>query len=196
MGGPDYARLTYLGILIAVILGSVLMTRQGELRKMAKQAGVWLFIFVAVIAAIGMWQDIRKTQPLDATLGTGRVEGDKIIIPKQADGHYHLSLQVNEQTLVFLVDTGASQIVLSQQDATELGFKSAELNFWMQAQTANGTVRMAPVRLDTVTVGDVSTQNIQAVVNGGELRQSLLGMSYLNLFSSIEIKLDRMILTR
>ena len=196
MGGPDYARLTYLGILIAVILGSVLMTRRGELGKMAKQAGVWLFIFVALIAAIGMWQDIRKTQPLGATLGTGRIEGDKIIIPKQADGHYHLSLQVNDQTLVFLVDTGASQIVLSQQDATELGFKSAELNFWMQAQTANGTVRMAPVRLDTVTVGDVSARNIQAVVNGGELRQSLLGMRYLNLFSSIEIKQDRMILTR
>jgi aspartyl protease family protein len=66
----------------------------------------------------------------------------------------------------------------------------------MQAQTANGIVRMAPVRLDTVTVGDVSARNIQAVVNGGELRQSLLGMSYLNLFSSIEIKQDRMILTR
>jgi aspartyl protease family protein len=66
----------------------------------------------------------------------------------------------------------------------------------MQAQTANGTVRMAPVRLDTVTVGDVSARNIQAVVNGGELRQSLLGMRYLNLFSSIEIKQDRMILTR
>ena len=196
MGGPDYARLTYLGILIAVILGSMLMTRRGELGKIVKQAGVWLFIFVTVIAAIGMWQDIHKTQTLGATLGAERVEGDKIIIPKQADGHYHLSLQVNDQTLVFLVDTGASQIVLSQQDATELGFKSAELNFWMQAQTANGTVRMAPVRLDTVTVGDVSARNIQAVVNGGELRQSLLGMSYLNLFSSIEIKQDRMILTR
>ena len=52
------------------------------------------------------------------------------------------------------------------------------------------------MRLDTVTVGDVSARNIQAVVNGGELRQSLLGMSYLNLFSSIEIKQDRMILIR
>ena len=66
----------------------------------------------------------------------------------------------------------------------------------MQAQTANGTVRMAPVQLDTITIGAVSAQNIQAVVNGGELRQSLLGMSYLNLFSSIEIKRDQMILTR
>jgi aspartyl protease family protein len=196
MGGPDYARLTYLGILIVVIVGSVLMTRRGELGKMAKQAGVWLFIFAAMIAAIGMWQDIRKTQPPGATLGTGLVEGDKIIIPKQADGHYYLSLEVNGHTLVFLVDTGASQIVLSQQDAKKLGFKDAELNYWMQAQTANGTVHMAPVQLDTITIGAVSAQNIQAVVNGGELRQSLLGMSYLNLFSNIEIKRDQMILTR
>ena len=196
MAGQDYARLTYLGILIAVLVGSVLITRRGALGKMAKQAGIWLFIFVTVIAAMGMWQDIRTTHPPGANADSTQVKGDKIVLSKQSDGHYYLNLTVNDQTLTFMVDTGASQIVLSQKDAAKLGFKRDQLSYWLQAQTANGTVQMAPVRLEKITLGDFSDQNIQAVVNSGELRKSLLGMSYLNLFSSIEIKQNRMILTR
>ena len=194
MGEPDFTRLTYLGILVAVILGSVLMTRRGKLAKMAKQAGVWLFIFVALVATVGIWQDIRSQNGSRVSQAT--VDGNKIIIAKQADGHYRLRLDINDQPLDFLIDTGASQIVLSQKDAAKLGFKRDRLNFWMRATTANGEVSMAPVRLDKIAVGAFQDRNVRAVVNGGELETSLLGMSYLNLFSSIEITQDRMTLTR
>ena len=194
MSEPDFARLTYLGILVAVILGSVLMTRRGELAKMAKQAGGWLFIFVALVATVGIWQDIRSQNGSRVSQAT--VDGNKIIIPKQADGHYSLRLDINDQPLDFLIDTGASQIVLSQKDAAKLGFKRNRLDFWMSATTANGEVSMAPVRLDKIEVGAFQDRNVRAVVNGGELENSLLGMSYLNLFSSIEITQDRMTLTR
>ena len=194
MGEPDFTRLTYLGILVAVILGSVLMTRRGKLAKMAKQAGVWLFIFVALVATVGIWQDIRSQN--GSRVSQAKVDGNKIIIPKQADGHYSMRLKINDQPLDFLIDTGASQIVLSRKDATKLGFKRDRLDFWMRATTANGEVSMAPVRLDKIAVGAFQDRNIRAVVNGGELETSLLGMSYLNLFSSIEITQDRMTLTR
>jgi aspartyl protease family protein len=57
-------------------------------------------------------------------------------------------------------------------------------------------VRLAPVRLNTISLGGYSEKNVKATVNEGEMRASLLGMSYLNKFNAIEIKQNQMILTR
>lgn len=196
MADFDYARLTYLVTLLAVLLGSVLMTRRGALGKLAKQTGAWLFIFVATIAAVGMWQDIRGMgKSLQAPQSAATSSG-KIVIPKHSDGHYYLHLRVNDQSLKFMLDTGASQIVLSGEDAARLGFKRDDLNFWMRVATANGEVKMAPVRLQSIKLADFQDNQVSAVVSGGALQQSLLGMSYLNRFKSVEISQNRMILTR
>jgi aspartyl protease family protein len=193
MENNDFARLIYLSILVAVILGSVLMTRKGEFGKLARQAGVWLLIFVAVVAAVAGWQDIRQAGPLSLIQSE---EGEQIIIPKQRDGHFHLKLTINGKPIEFFVDTGASEIVLNQQDAKTLGFDANTLEYWAYANTANGRVRLAPIRLDTIALGDYTDQNVKATVNEGKMRTSLLGMSYLNRFSAIEIKHNQMILTR
>jgi aspartyl protease family protein len=193
MEDAGFARLIYLSVLVAVILGSVLISRKGEFWKLARQAGVWLLIFVALVAAAAGWQDIRQTGPL--SLVQIEEEG-KIIIPKQRDGHFHLKLDVNGTPINFLVDTGASEIVLNQQDAQSLGFDADTLEYWAYANTANGKVRLAPVRLGSITLGGYKDKNVKATVNEGDMRTSLLGMSYLKRFSAIEIKHDKMILTR
>jgi aspartyl protease family protein len=193
MEDAGFARLIYLSVLVAVILGSVLISRKGEFRKLARQAGVWLLIFVALVAAAAGWQDIRQTGPL--SLVQIEEEG-KIIIPKQRDGHFHLKLDVNGTPINFLVDTGASEIVLNQQDAQSLGFDADTLEYWAYANTANGKVRLAPVRLGYIMLGGYKDKNVKATVNEGDMRTSLLGMSYLKRFSAIEIKQDKMILTR
>jgi aspartyl protease family protein len=86
--------------------------------------------------------------------------------------------------------------VLNQQDAKTLGFNEKDLEYWAYANTANGRVRLAPVRLNTISLGGYSEKNVKATVNEGEMRASLLGMSYLNKFNAIEIKQNQMILTR
>ena len=123
-------------------------------------------------------------------------EARQIIIPKQNDGHFHLNLTINGKTIEFLVDTGASEIVLNQKDAEALGFNDRNLEYWAYANTANGRVRLAPVRLETVSLGGYIDKNVKAAVNEGEMRSSLLGMSYLNKFNAIEIKSNQMILMR
>jgi aspartyl protease family protein len=193
MENYDFERLIYLSILVAVILGSVLMTRKGDFGNLARQSGVWLLIFIAVVAAVAGWQDIRQAGPLSLVQSEG---GGQIIISKQRDGHFHLKLSINGKPIEFLVDTGASEIVLNQKDAQTLGFDVETLDYWAYANTANGKVRLAPVRLGSIVLGDYKDNNVKATVNEGSMRTSLLGMSYLKKFSAIEIKQSQMILTR
>ena len=189
----DVTSLIYLSVLAAVILGSVLFSRQGELGKVFRQAGVWLLIFVGVVAIVASWQDIRQS---GQSMSFQQSEDGSIVIPKEVDGHYHLTLTINDRDIEFLVDTGASDIVLTRQDAAHIGFDPDRLDYWGTANTANGTVRLAPVRLGTVRLGDLVDRNIRASVNYAAMEKSLLGMRYLSKFQSIEIKKNQMILKR
>ena len=87
----------------------------------------------------------------------------------------------------FVVDTGASDIVLSKADAGRIGIDPEELNYLGRAATANGETRTAFVKLDEIVVGNAVDHNVSAVVNEGAMSQSLLGMGYLQRWGRIEI---------
>lgn len=193
MDGDNIGRLVYLVVLgTAVVFWFVSYNRQ-SLNKTLQQVMAWVFIFVGVIAVVGLWEDIRSSvsPPPQMT-----ITGDTIEVPRAQDGHYYLPVLVNGEPIVFLVDTGASQIVLSEQDAERVGIDPDQLNYFGRALTANGEVRTAPVRLDTLTVGPVTDQNVSAWINEGDLHKSLLGMDYLHRFSNIQFTDGRMILSR
>lgn len=183
MPNIDYAHLTYLTLLTAVLIGSVLMSRTG-LWKTLRQLATWLLIIAGVAFAAALWSDIRKNSaPAKKLL----LQDGAILIPKQADGHFHVTLNVNGIEIPFLIDTGATTVILSQKDAQKLGFDPNKLAFWDSANTANGEVKLAPVRLATVALERHVDRNIAAYVNAGKLSVSLLGMSYLSKFSRLEI---------
>ncbi|MEX0337508.1 MAG: TIGR02281 family clan AA aspartic protease, partial [Arenibacterium sp.] len=69
-------------------------------------------------------------------------------------------------------------------------------DFYNEARTANGVVRVAPVTLEKVALGPVSDRAFPASVNGGEMDTSLLGMRYLERFDRIEIRGNEMVLVR
>lgn len=96
----------------------------------------------------------------------------------------------------FVIDTGATEMVLSLEDARRVGLDTAALAYVGQARTANGVVPIAQVVLDEVALGGISDTNVRASVNGGQMDGSLLGMGYLERFSKIEIEGDRLVLTR
>jgi aspartyl protease family protein len=107
-----------------------------------------------------------------------------------------VTAEVNGAAIDFLVDTGASDIVLSRADAARIGFDLEKLAFLGSARTANGVVPIAYSRLKTIQLGPYLDQGISIAINGGEMEKSLLGMSYLGLFGRIEIAQDQLILRR
>lgn len=192
MDANDYPRLIYLLILLIAIGGYFFASGRESLGKTAQQMAIWGLIFLGTIAAVGLWSDIQNdVAPRQATLTDGSIE-----IPRGFDGHYALTLEINGTPVPFIVDTGASQIVLTQGDAARVGLDPDTLSYSGQAFTANGPVRTAPVRLRSLTLGGITDRDVFAVVNEGQMDTSLLGMDYLNRWGRIEIEDGIMRLTR
>ena len=189
----DPARLVYLALLGGVLVTWFVIHNRQSLGKTVQMAAAWVLIFLGVIAAVGLWDDIRRTvrPSLAVVTGAGQIE-----VPRAPDGHYYLTLIVNDKPVEFMVDTGASQVVLTPDDARRVGLTLADLAYTGRAMTANGEVRTAPVKLDRVDLGPVSDRNVRAWVNQGEMDQSLLGMTYLQRWRSIQISDGALILTR
>lgn len=192
MTGDDIARFLYLAILGSVIAGYFLLANRHRMGQMAQQAAIWALIFVGIAAGAALWQDVRSTSAGFQQIG----ESGEIEITRAADGHYHLTLGVNGTPIDFLVDTGATDLVLSVPDAERVGFDHGDLAFDGRARTANGIVRTASVTLDRVELAGQVDRNVRAQVSGGEMPGSLLGMSYLSDFATIRIEGDTMTLTR
>ncbi len=192
MTGDQIAQIAYLGLLGAALAGWFFTQNTQKLGKTLQQAAAWTLIFVGAIAVAGLWQDIRRDlSPRQSVLSEGR-----IAVPQSFDGHYYLTLELNGVPVEFVVDTGASEMVLTREDAQAAGIDTAGLDFIGTALTANGQVRTAPVWLEEVRLGQMVDRDVRAVVNDGDLFGSLLGMGYLRRFESIEIRNEELILTR
>lgn len=193
MSGGQIGNLIYLSVLGAALLTWLLVRGRLNLNKMAQHMAAWALIFFGTVAAIGLWEDVRSTVlPRQSVFGEeGRIE-----LPRAEDGHYYITLEVNGTPTRFVVDTGASAVVLTAQDAQRAGLATGDLVFLSSAMTANGSVRTAPVTLDSVALGPIIDSRMPAYVNGGEMDTSLLGMTYLDRFARVEIANGRMILQR
>jgi aspartyl protease family protein len=102
-------------------------------------------------------------------------------------GHFSLTATVNGAPTRFVIDTGASLVALTLDDARAAGIGRSELVFSQLTQTANGRVRFAPVMLREVSIGQLSIENVPAAVIEN-LDQSLLGMSFLKRLKSFEMR--------
>lgn len=191
MDGIEFGQVAYLLLLLLAVGGWVIVEYRGRVGFALRTAMAWGLIFLGVMAGYGLWTDIRRTAlPVQSTMADGRLE-----IPRASDGHYHLTLDIGGTAVRFLVDTGATNVVLSQDDARRLGIDPATLAYLGQARTANGVVRTARVALSDVRLGDFRDDRVAAYVTDGDMERSLLGMDYLRRFR-IEIADGRMVLTR
>ncbi|MBC8338306.1 MAG: TIGR02281 family clan AA aspartic protease [Rhodospirillales bacterium] len=130
--------------------------------------------------------------------GAISVPGGSVTIRADQSGHFVVEADVTEQgsavPIRFLVDTGASDVVLSPSDARRLGFDVDGLAFTRRYRTANGTVFGAPVRIERITISGLSLDGVRGSVNGAPMGRSLLGMSFLGRLSGYDVSRETMTL--
>lgn len=187
-------RLVYLTILGTLLVSFALLRRQVRVGQMVQQVVLWVLLVAGVAVAIELFRDAPGLRSSQQQL----ISGEALELTRGRDGAFRLTLEVTgpegglPQPVNFIIDTGATDIVLTRADAEALGYEAKDLAFLGTARTANGVVRTATVWLDRVDLGEGAHRRVRALVNEGELHVSLLGMAYLDRFSRIEMTRDRL----
>lgn len=166
-----------------------------------------LFSAAALTAAIAFFvmpafeENERNTAQPKPSLNAAQPETDGMTTRRQAflsirdDGHYWARTVVNRKASVdFMVDTGASTVAVTQDDARKMGLRPDELDYSMRIRTPGGETLGAEVFIESIKVGQVEVKNVHGMVLREELEHSLLGMSFLRELYSYEFRGDRLIL--
>ncbi|WP_299324203.1 TIGR02281 family clan AA aspartic protease [Parasphingopyxis sp.] len=129
------------------------------------------------------------SKPFAEVAGNGSAE---FAIDRAADGHFYADVRINGATSRMLIDTGASSVVLTREDAQRAGIQARPGEFTATAQTAGGPIPLKPVTIDRVALGPVDSHNVPAMVAENDLPISLLGQSFLERVGTVEISGDEM----
>jgi aspartyl protease family protein len=144
----------------------------------------------APAAPLRQAETVAAPAPSDAAPATGEAAS----VVKADDGHYWAEAAVNGQEVRFLVDTGASAVALTPDDALRLGFDPKSLDYAFTVTTASGQARAAQINLARVSIAGAEVDDVQAYVIESGLQNSLLGMTYLGRLSQFEATKTALIL--
>lgn len=192
-------RLIFLAILLVIILVYGFRFRQVRVKPFALMGLSWLAVFSALVvaytyrdAARMVFDNVRGE--ISPTIATVRQEG-VVELRKAWDGHFRAVTNVNGENVSMLIDTGASIVLLSYEDARAAGLDPGSLTFNQPVTTANGKAFVAPITLEAVNVGAVGLSDVRAAVaEEGKLHSSLLGMSFLGRLQETSFRRDILIL--
>ncbi len=160
-----------------------------------KYAIVWLAIIISVATVYGLRNDILNSKFIAVFLphkGYTTKDGS-VEFRQSSNGHFYIQAEINQHNITFLLDTGATDIVLSLKDAQKIGINLKEIKNFKTYQTANGIIQAGSVEVSEIKVGSFSVKNMRVSVNTHHMSSSLLGMSFLKHFD-FTIKDDRLII--
>ena len=192
----EFGSLAY-KLALLVFMGGTLFVIFRD-RVTAAIMGAMLWAVVGLFLVIGYSYRYEVHQVADrvmAELMPGHVvsHGRTAEVARAGSGDFAVSAQINGARVHMVVDTGASSVVLTPEDAKAAGLPLPLLNYTVSIETANGRARAAPVTLDRIALGELEERSVDALVaQPGQLRTSLLGMSFLNRLQSWQVTGDRL----
>lgn len=196
----DFASVVYFSALLLLIGGGVYSIFYGRFQETLKSIGIWAGIVALLVIAYNYRGDIVRvvdrmfsivTPDQDVTASIP----NHVWIDRSTAGDFNVRVQVNGASLPMLIDTGASSVVLTVEAARATGLPVDLLKYDITIETAKGRSFAAAVVLDQIRIGNIVERRVPAlIVRQGDLRMSLLGMSFLQRLDSFELRGQQMVL--
>jgi aspartyl protease family protein len=198
----QFASLAYFAALLVLITGFGYFFYHSRVGEMIRATLFWAMI--VLVLALGysyryeleqiserLLSELLISRPVTSSSGTGAT----VQVARARGGDFTVQVELNGQPVAMLVDTGASSVVLTQDAAKAAKLPLDLLKYDVPIETASGRTRAAAIVIDQIAVGGIVERRVPALVSApGDLRTSLLGMSFLNRLRSFEVTGGRLIL--
>jgi aspartyl protease family protein len=176
-------------LMVAVYVVIILADERSRPLQAIRYLLIWTTIAVALVAGYGYREEVAAV--LDRVAGELVPAGQTMAVADGEQGERAVRGTVNDQAMTMLVDTGASTVVLKPAEAERAGIDVGDLSYTVPVHTANGTAYAASVRLNSIAIGPLVIENVEALVaQPGSLKENLLGMSFLRRLRSYEFSKD------
>jgi aspartyl protease family protein len=196
-GRNDWATVSYqVGLLVLIALS--LFARRLRFGEVIRYTALWATVFAVLAVGYAFRGEIgeaalRVRSALIPSYGVP-VGAHELVLSEDVDGGYDIAGQVNGKPVNFMIDTGASDIVLSPADARRVGIDTSHLDFARHFETANGIGEGADSTVARLSAGPIAFTNVPVSINRAPMRSSLLGMAFLKRLTSYEVKDGRLYL--
>lgn len=156
----------------------------GSVWEKMRQFSGWMAVFLVLVTLYSFRSELETTKnrliaAIFPSVGFEKKPGERQFF-RSSNGHFHIEARVNGHPVSFLVDTGASDIVIAPHLAASLGFDLQPSDYTRVYHTANGLGRGAPVILSSFQIGHLKISDLPASINGAPMPHSLLGMRFFN----------------
>lgn len=196
----DFASVVYFSALLLLVGGGAYSIFYGRFQETLKTIGIWAGIVVLLVIAYNYRGDIVRVVDRMFSIVTPDQEitasiPNHVWVDRSTAGDFNVRVQVNGSSLPMLIDTGASSVVLTVEAARASGLPVDLLKYDVTIETAKGRSFAAAVVLDQIRIGNIVERRVPAlIVRQGDLRMSLLGMSFLQRLDSFELRGQQMVL--
>ena len=194
----DFASLLVSVAWLVLITGVLIALFRDRLTKALEAAVLW--IVIALLLMLGYTYRFQLHDIADqvmAELIPGRIadSGRTVALARAQSSDFQVTTEINGRSVPMILDTGASAVVLTNEDAKAIGLPVEMIKYTVGIATANGHTKAAEVTLDQVAVGSIVERSVPALIaQPGQLKTSLLGMSFLNRLQSWEVRGDRLVM--
>jgi aspartyl protease family protein len=199
ISSEDLPNVIYLSLLLVFLASSIIFKSHLKASQLLKQAFGWSIIILIILIGYSFRHDFNSLKNrVSGELFPSKIvkiSDQQIAISMSNDGHFYIDLLLNNESVHFMVDTGASDIALNLADAKRVGIDVNHLSAFKKYQTANGAVMSGLAQVDEIEVAGIKFRNVTVSVNNTNMGVSLLGMSFLSQFKKYEFAGDKLILT-